>query len=201
MKMLLFPVACLTVMSALSACYPNAAVGPERGPHTQNTVQPSAYDNRMHHYNHYTQRYDAYNNRDGFTAQGFNQELAERIARAADSVPGVDRATAVVYGNDAVVGVQTRISGTDPQRRQVVEQKVHTAVRAVAPHLNIRVTTDGAMLTRIRSMNDAARNGMTNTKNAVTSGPTNVAGNLSNAANDFSALLRDLGRTITAPFR
>jgi hypothetical protein len=201
MKKLLFSVACLTVVSALSACNPNASLGPERGPHTQNTVQPSTYDARMHHYNNYTQRYDVYNFRNGFNAQGFNQQLAERIARAADSVPGVDRATAVVYGNDAVVGVQTRINGTDLQRRQVVEQKVHAAVRAVAPNLNIRVTSDGAMLTRIRNVDDAVRNGMNNTMNAVTSGPTNVAGNLTNAANDFTALLRDLGRTITAPFR
>jgi YhcN/YlaJ family sporulation lipoprotein len=187
MKKLLFSVASLALVSALSACNPNAAVGPERGPHTQNTVQPSAYN--------------AYNYRNGFTAQGFNQQLAERIARAADSVPGVDRATAVVSGNDAVVGVDTRLNAGDLQRRQVVERQVHAAVRAVAPNLNIRVTSDAAMLVRIRNLSDAIRGGMANTMNAVTTGPNTVAGNLTNAANDFAALLRDLGRTVTAPFR
>jgi hypothetical protein len=204
MKKWLYSFSCLALVGALTGCG-NYSMGPKAGPHTQNAGYqqpnqiPSSYQANMHHYNNYTQRYDVYNYRNGFTAQGFNQQLADRIAQAADSVPGVDRAEAVVYGNDCIVGVQTRM--TNLQQRQVVERQVHTAVRSVAPNCKIRVTTDGGMITRIRNMNTSIRNGLTNTTNSVTSGPTTVTGNLKNAANDFAALVRDLGRTVTAPFR
>ncbi|MFY0545228.1 YhcN/YlaJ family sporulation lipoprotein [Brevibacillus sp. H7] len=204
MKKWLYSFSCLAIIGALTGCG-NNAVGPRAGLHTQNAgyqqpnQNPSSYRANMHHYNNYTQRYDVYNYRNGFTAQGFNQQLAERIARAADSVPGVDHATAIVYGNDCVVGANTRMNTL--QQRQVIERQIHSAVRSVAPNCNIRVTTDGSMFTRIQKMDMSIRNGLNGTNNAITSGPTTVPENLANVATDFAALVRDMGRTITAPFR
>lgn len=135
------------------------------------------------------------------TAQGFNRDVADRLAQAAANVPGVEAATAVVYGNDCIIGVRTRFGAQDMQQRQAIERQVHSAARAAAPNLNIRVTSDDNMYSRVQNISNTVTNGLANTINAVTSGPNTVTGNLANAANDFTVLLRDVGRTITAPFR
>ncbi len=206
MKKWLISLSCLAVIGTLAGCG-NNAVGPEAGPHTQNAgyQQPNqlagGYRTNMQHYNNYTQRNDVYNYRNGFTAQGFNQQLAQQIAQAADSVPGVENATAIVYGNDCVIGVQPRVNAADMRQRQVVERQVQAAARSVAPNCNIRVTSDGSMWTRIQNLDTSLQNGLNGTANALTTGPRTVTGNLANAANDFALLMRDLGRTVTAPFR
>jgi hypothetical protein len=138
---------------------------------------------------------------DHYGTSGFNRQLADRIARAADSVPGVVQATALVRGNDVVVGVQTRMNAANRTQRQVVERQVHSAVRAIAPNYNIRVTSDSAMLTRIRNLDATLRGDTRGAANGITTGPTTVAGNIANAGRDFTALLRDVGRAVTAPFR
>lgn len=190
-----YTVAGLVVFASLSGCA-NYGMGPKAGPHTQNAPYqtPSTYRTNMHHYN-------AYNYQTGFTAQGFNHDMAERLGRAADDVPGVEGATVAVHNTDAVIGIHTRTNVANTQQRQVIEQQVHAAARSVAPNLNIRVTSDPSMFSRIQTISTSVRGGMTNAKNAVTSGPNTVAGNLSNAASDFTVLIRDLGRTVTAPFR
>jgi hypothetical protein len=214
MKRLLYPLSLVALVTALAACGMNNAYGPNRGPHTQNTAYQAGRS---------PANFNAMNNRgtmdmtngtlggagiNRFGTTGYNRELADRIARAADAVPGVEGATAIVYGNDAVVGINTRFRTGDATQRHVVEQQVYTAARSVAPTHNVRVTSDSRMLTRITNLNNAFRNnggnrntGFGNMNNTFTGGPTTVAGNLTNAGNDFAALIRDLGRTVTAPFR
>lgn len=191
----------LLAAASLTGCA-NSSTGPHNGPHTQNAAYqtPPQRSSLSHGYNAYTQGVNEHNYRNGFTANGFNQDMAERLTRAADDVPGVDRATVVVSGSDAVIGIRPR-SNLAPQQVKVIEQQVHSAARSVAPSLNIRVTSDHDMFGRIRGINEAIYQGATNMKNAVTSGPNTVSGNLANTANDFTVLLRDLGRTVTAPFR
>jgi Sporulation lipoprotein YhcN/YlaJ (Spore_YhcN_YlaJ) len=187
-------VAGLAVVASLSGCA-NYGAAPPTKPRTQGapfTAQAPVPN---------TQRYDVNNYRNGFTAQGFNHQLAERIAKAADSVPGVEAATAAIYGNDAAIGIRTRANVSNVQQRTVIERQVHAAVRREAPNLNIRVTSDSGMFTRIRTINNTVRDGLRGTANALTTEPNTVPGNLTNAANDFGMLIRDLGRTVTAPFR
>jgi hypothetical protein len=66
--------------------------------------------------------------------------------------------------------------------------------------MNIRVTSDQAMFMRILDINAAVYNEAqhrTNVHNVANS----VADNASTTVNDFGILLKDLGRTVTAPFR
>lgn len=239
MKKLVYPLSLVMIAAAITACGNNTA-GPEDGAQTQgvryqaNTRNPAntqgnysntgtlgagianngTRNNRMRTYN-------------GTRVNGYNRALADRLAVAADRVPGVQRATAIVYGNDVVIGVDTRF-GTmnDTNQRRVVEQQVHAAARAIAPHYTIRVTSERNMLTRIRNLDNTFRgNIMTDNRPGIggagadnnggfgggimrgngnapfMGGPNTVAGNLGNAGNDFASLVRDLGRTVTAPFR
>ncbi|MGC5325559.1 YhcN/YlaJ family sporulation lipoprotein [Brevibacillus sp. SYSU BS000544] len=131
------------------------------------------------------------------TATTFDHHLAKKVAQAADNVPGVDGATSVVRGNEVVVGINTRVSNTTATQQTVIERQVHSAVRAIAPNHHIRVTSDATMVTRIRTL----ASNITGYGKEMTTGPNTVGANLANAGNDFMALVRDLGRTATAPFR
>lgn len=217
MKKWLYPLSCLTLVLAVTACATNNnAAGPQAGPRTNavdnayrapstfNYGVPGTFGARNNAFGPGANGF-GYNNNAGFAdnfgTTGFNRQLADRVARAADSVPGVERATALVRGNDVVVGVQTRMNAGNRTQKQVVERQVHSAVRAIAPNSNIRVTSDSAMLTRIRNLDTNLRGDTRGAVNGINTGPTTVAGNLANAGNDFTALMRDLGRTVTAPFR
>ncbi|MEJ8544637.1 YhcN/YlaJ family sporulation lipoprotein [Brevibacillus borstelensis] len=190
------------VLAAVSGCA-NAGTDQNKGTQTNNLAyqRPAALQNNAQPNNGTANNYGANNYQNGFQAQGFNRDVAERLARSADNVPGVEGATAAVYGNDCIIGVRTRFGAQDMQQRQVIERQVHSAARAAAPNLNIRVTSDDNMFSRVQNIRNTVTNGLTNTTNTLTSGPNTVAGNLANAANDFTVLLRDVGRTVTAPFR
>jgi hypothetical protein len=227
MKKLFYPLTLVALVASLTACGWSNAVGPHRGPHTQNTAYQAgrapANFNAMNLGTPGPRMTD--NTRYGTTGYGtygtthYNHQLADRIAKAADAVPGVEGATAIVYGNDAVVGINIRHTANPPHRR-AVEKKVYAAAHSVAPTHQVRVTSDSRMLTRIQNINHAFRSHYGHTSGygttgygttgygttgygttPFTSGPTTVAGNLTNAASDFGALVRDLGRTVTAPFR
>ncbi len=215
MKRWIYPLSCLIIASTVTAC--GNVYGPRSGLHTQNTVDqgyrtqtyqartnttaPGAYTTTPGAYTGY--RYTGWNTTPAQTGHQINQagafdhSLADRVASAADNVPGVQGATAIVRGNDIVVGINTRTSGMTASQHNVIERQVHSAVRAIAPNHNIRVSSDATMVTRIRSLSQNIRGFGLN----MTSGPTTVGANLTNAANDFTLLLRDLGRTVTAPFR
>jgi len=199
-------IAGVILASSLTGCASSSA-GPDRGPQTQSTVYQKAPEMRSsiaHDHTAYTQGANAFHYRNGYTANGFNQNMAEQLTRIADDVPGVDRATVVVSGQDAVIGIRVR-KNLAPEQAKVIEQHVHSAARAVAPRLNIRVTSDPAMFTRILGMNAAiyqeAQHRMHNAPSDVRNIPSNVSNEVTNSINDFGVLLRDLGRTATAPFR
>lgn len=197
-----FAIAGVLALSSLTGCASSSAGPNHSGTHTQNTTyqKPAAMRNNLAHSpNAYTQSTNANHYRNGFTTNGFNQNLAERLTKVADDVPGVERATVVVNGQDAVIGIRVR-QNLAPEQGKVIEQQVHSAARAVSPSMNIRVTSEPAMFTRIRGMNDAIYNEAQNRTNNAHHVPSNVAHNVSNTANDFGILLKDLGRTVTAPF-
>ncbi|WP_126425924.1 YhcN/YlaJ family sporulation lipoprotein [Brevibacillus marinus] len=218
MKKWLYPLSCLALVSTLAACGTSNGTnnGTANNPGTQsiNQTRPgyNTFGNNPFGYNTYRDGWDRVNPRDGVYERGtawndggtygarygtvtFDRQKAEQLARVADDVRGVDGAVALVRGNDAVIGIYSRLTANNPRQRQALERRVHAAVRAVDPTLNIRVTSDRNLLNRIRSMEQNQRNGN------GTTGPTTVGGNLANAGDDFAALLRDLGRTVTAPFR
>lgn len=182
---------------ALTGCA-NSSTGPNNGLHTLNSAyqKPRVPRNNMaHDYNEYTQGIYANHYRYGYTANGFNQDLAEQLTRAADDVPGVDRATVVVSGSDTVIGIRVRENLAD-QQVKVIEQQVHAAARSVSPNMNIRITSDKAMFDRLLGIRAAVYNEATKrTDDADT-----VPGKPTTAANDFSVLLQDLGRAVAAPF-
>ncbi|MED4586039.1 YhcN/YlaJ family sporulation lipoprotein [Brevibacillus choshinensis] len=196
-----FAIAGVLALSSLTGCASSSA-GPKNAPHTQNIASQKPAETRSsiaHDHKAYTQGTNAILYRNGYTTNGFNQNIAEQFTRVADDVPGVERATVVVNGQDAVIGIRIR-QNLAPEQAKVIEQQVHSAARAVSPSMNIRVTSEPAMFTRIRGINDAIYNEAQNRTNNVHNVPSNVAHNVSNTVNDFGILLKDLGRTVTAPF-
>jgi hypothetical protein len=134
----------------------------------------------------------------------FNHQLADRAAKAADAVPGVSGSVAVVSGNDALVGINERVAATQTRQRHVIEQQVYSAVKAVLPNHHVRITSDAAMISRIRALDHGIRNQYgypAGGTHPFTSGPTSVTQNVRNLGSDFANLVRDMGRTVTAPFR
>lgn len=199
-------IAGVILASSLAGCASSNA-GPNHGSHTQSTASQKPFEMRnslAHGHTAYTQGTNAYSYRNGYTANGFHQNMAEQLTRIADDVPGVDRATVVVYGQDAVIGIRVR-KNLAPEQGKVIEQQVHSAARTVSPRLNIRVTSDPAMFTRILGLNAAiyqeAQQRTHTVPNQMSQIPSTVSGEMSNSVNDFGVLLKDLGRTVTAPFR
>lgn len=133
----------------------------------------------------------------------FDHQLSAKAAKAANSVPGVHGAVAVVSGNDAVVGINMRGDATHTRQRHAIEQQAHSAVKAALPNHRVRITSDAAMVSRIRALDDGIRNqyGHPTGNRSIMGGPTTVTGNVRNMGTDFTNLLRDMGRTVTAPFR
>ncbi|QRG65808.1 YhcN/YlaJ family sporulation lipoprotein [Brevibacillus choshinensis] len=196
-------IAGVLALSSLAGCASSSAGPNQSGTHAQNTAnqKPAHMRNSLAHSpNAYTQSTNANHYRNGYTVNGFDQNMAERLTKVADDVPGVDRATVVVSGKDAVIGVRIR-DNLAPEQQKVIEQKVHSAARAVSPTMNIRVTAEPAMFTRIRVINDSIYNEAQQRTHNVSQVPHSMAHNMSNTANDFGILLKDLGRTVTAPFR
>ncbi|USG67513.1 YhcN/YlaJ family sporulation lipoprotein [Brevibacillus ruminantium] len=217
-KKWMYPVVGLLILASLPGCG-KSSTGPN--PKTQNAAQtqkaaqtqnaahtqkarPQAgtqgtAQTNMHPYTTNYFHYDGTQQRMGVNQ--FDRIAAERLVRAASTVPGVSGATAVVHGNDAVIGVKTRFPANQTQQRQVIEQKVHAAARSASPQMRIRVTSDDHMYGRVHRLSTSLTHGVSNAAHSLTTGPTTVGGNLSNAAGDFTALIRDLGRSVTAPFR
>ncbi|MBD3917560.1 YhcN/YlaJ family sporulation lipoprotein [Paenibacillus sp. PR3] len=83
-----------------------------------------------------------------FNASSYNRALAEKLSKKAAAVRGVSQATAVVYGNDAIIGIDVK-QGMNTRN---VEKKVHESVRAEAKGLKVHITGDKNIHTRIRSL-------------------------------------------------
>ncbi|GEN33199.1 MULTISPECIES: YhcN/YlaJ family sporulation lipoprotein [Aneurinibacillus] len=127
-------------------------------------------------------RYNAYGVRPDGTAQQ-NQQVAERIARIASNVNGVTRATVVVHGNDAVIGIE----GSTASNMKMLERSVYEAVKRAEPGYAVHVTADKTLTQRIRTLSDRM-GGM-------------GANALRTTGRDIAVLIRDIGRSVTAPFR
>lgn len=193
----------LLLMTALSGCA-TSGTDQQNGQKTQNAARPNtaATQNASPNQMHQNANRGNVNQQQGATyGNQFDRTVADRMVKAAADVPGVAASTAVVYGNDAVIGIQTRFGPNQRQQRQVTEQKVQAAARQIAPQMNIRVTSDDTMYGRIQGLSSTVTQGLTQAGQAVTSGPNTAWPNLNNAASDFTVLIRDLGRAVTAPFR
>jgi hypothetical protein len=82
------------------------------------------------------------------TDNTYNRALAEKLSKKAAAVRGVSKATAVAYGNDAIIGVDV-MNGMNVRN---VERKVHDSVRADAKGMKLHITSDRNLNTRIRSL-------------------------------------------------
>lgn len=187
----------LLVVASLSGCAGSNGTGQtgEAGGHTQ-SVQPEprrSFSSITHGFRTYTQGVNENNYRKGFTSNGYNQNQAELLTRAAHDVPGVVRASVIVSGSDAVVGIVVR-SNLRERQVDVIKRQVYSAARSVAPGLNIRVTADPQMFRRLRELNAAIYQEATRRQNNVRIGANHPQ---SSVANDFSQMLEQLEHGIS----
>lgn len=181
---------------SIAACNPAAA--PNNTNRTQNygvnQYQPNAaaprnYDGFYPYNTQYNgmQPYGTYtpNANTGFQPNGtesHNQALADRIVNTATNVPGVTRATAVVNGKDAVIGLDVT---NMTKSRAMIERDVANAVRKAVPGCNVHVTADRTLHQRISTLDSQVRSGHP----------------VRTLAQDVGTLITDIGRAVTAPFR
>ncbi|WP_424766321.1 YhcN/YlaJ family sporulation lipoprotein [Paenibacillus sp. sgz302251] len=106
---------------------------------------------------------------------------AEQIAKSAEKVSGIRKATVVLHGKDAIVGLDVK-NTTDAAR---IEKHVQHALKKEYPQHNIHVTTDKALHARI----------VTTHSHMTSTHP------VKNLAEDVRLIIRDIGSAITAPLR
>ena len=193
----------IAVSTAMAGCA-NGGTGPSNTtvPHTQNAAYPNSPGTPQTHaltLNPAAKGINAHNYQNGYTSNGFNQNLSEQLTKAADDVPGVDRATVAVSGTDAVIGIRIRSNLGEPQAR-VIEQQVHAAARSVAPTYNIRVSSDFNMFNRIRAINADIYHEATNRLHNVYM-DSNATNKVTNTSTEFRELLHDMGTIGITPTR
>ncbi|MEX1385051.1 YhcN/YlaJ family sporulation lipoprotein [Hydrogenibacillus schlegelii] len=82
--------------------------------------------------------------------------VATRMAGTAASVPGVNRATAVIVGNTAYVGLD--IGDAVPRDQALrIERTAADRVARAYPEYNIRVTSDKGLMQRIGTLGERLR--------------------------------------------
>lgn len=111
------------------------------------------------------------------------QRIAKRIAQEAANVDGVTRATAVVHGEDVLVGVE----GAKAYNVKMLERSVHEALRRTEPGYRIHVTADRTLSNRIRMVSENI-NG-------------SVGSKMRTAGSEITTLIQDISHSITTPFR
>ncbi|MFC4769435.1 YhcN/YlaJ family sporulation lipoprotein [Effusibacillus consociatus] len=84
---------------------------------------------------------------------------ADRVADLAQSVQGVDTASVVMVGQNAIVGL--RLHRTVPRERAVaIAQEVRQLLMVQAPVLrSVRITTDQSLERRVFDLSQSVRNG------------------------------------------
>lgn len=112
-------------------------------------------NNRTHTYSYDTNHYDIsrhyandYNTAARINAFGFNQRVAQRVEDLVEDVPGVRKTTAIVYGNDIIVGIDE----TNQKNIQGLVSKVNRVVTIAEPSYKVHVTADDKIHTKIRSV-------------------------------------------------
>ncbi|MBW5469825.1 sporulation protein [Brevibacillus formosus] len=175
----------LMLATMMTGCA-NSSSHPKNQAHTQSTTYqqaPGARTSLAHDYHANTGGINARNYHKGYMVNGFNQDLAEQLTLAADEVPGVERATVLVSGTDAVIGIRVR-KNFGPEQTSIIEQQVHSAVRSRVPNFSIQVASDAATFDRIRAIHADIYEEATHRTNQV------------NTSTEFRSLLQDIGRRI-----
>ncbi|WP_127532930.1 YhcN/YlaJ family sporulation lipoprotein [Paenibacillus kobensis] len=113
-----------------------------------------------------------YLNHDGDAAKtASNKALADRIAKKATTVRGVDKATVFVHGNNALVGLDIKRG----MAARSVETKVRNSVKNLQPGYNVHITSDKTLHGRIQQL-QARLNGTTGTGTGTGTGTTGTTG-------------------------
>lgn len=169
----------------------NTGQGTDNSVQSQNYLRhvPSRYNSIVHDFRAYQKDTNENNYRKGFTSNGFNQNQAELLSRAANDIPGVIRTSVVVNGPEAIVGIMTRDHHVG-QQVKVIEQQVHSICRATTPSLKIHVTSNPDHFAKLRAMNAAIYHESINRVNNTPVAPNASQGSV---ATDFSVMLNDLG--------
>ncbi|MFS0558608.1 YhcN/YlaJ family sporulation lipoprotein [Brevibacillus sp. 179-C9.3 HS] len=156
---------------------------------TQSTTYhqaPGARTSLAHDYHAYTGGIKTRNYQNSYTINDFHQDLAEQLTKAADDVPGVERAVSLVSGNDAIIGIRVR-NNFAPEQVRVIEQQVHAAARSRVPNFSIKVASDAGTFDRLRAIrSDIYEEATQRTR----------SNQMTNASTEFRALLNDLSRKI-----
>ncbi|MGN7470076.1 YhcN/YlaJ family sporulation lipoprotein [Brevibacillus sp. SAFN-007a] len=193
----------LFLIAATAVGCASSGAGPDAGAQTQSSSHPQTPLTRTsigHDFNAYTHGQSVRNPLKGYTSTGFQQDLAEQLTKAADDVPGVDRATVVVNGQDAVIGIRVRDNLGEPQAN-VIEQQVYSACRAVSPTLRMQVSSDQAVFERVRAINARLYEDATQRANESMHGRSAAEQKTSTASTEFTRLLHDLRTALQQPPR
>lgn len=212
-KLSVILIVCMLFSGILVACNMNQGTVPNPNDTRYDVARNGANMDRYGTYNRDMAPYANNNNFYGIN-NGFNTRLADDIAEQVTQVNGVEFARVVVYGNDVMVGIETgnangRNNNTRMNNNQKntagmnnnqangmnrqLERRVQRAVQRIAPNHNIYVTSDENLVRRIQNLDGNMRGGYNNNGDMGTAARDVVA--------DFGALVRDIGRTVTAPFR
>ncbi|TKI54643.1 sporulation protein [Brevibacillus antibioticus] len=186
----------LIIATMVTGCASSSS-HPKNQAHTQSTTYqhtPGARTSLTHDYHAYTGGINARNYHKGYTVNGFNQDLAEQLTLVADEVPGVERATVLVSGTDAVIGIRVR-KNFGPEQTRIIEQQVHSAVRSRVPNFSIKVASDPATFDRIRAIHADIYEEATHRTNQVDVRP-GMNSQITNTSTEFRSLLHDIGRKI-----
>ncbi|UVI31873.1 YhcN/YlaJ family sporulation lipoprotein [Paenibacillus spongiae] len=117
------------------------------------------------------------------THTSYHKDHSDKLAKHISSIKGVDKATVVVHNNDAIVGLDVKPG----QNTSKITDEVRRTVEREHPGYKVHVTTDKNMHTRVKNFQ---------TQMVPLDGHP-----IRNMSEDAGILIRDIGRTITAPFR
>ena len=112
-----------------------------------------------------------------------NKAVSERIGKQVSKIKGVSKATVIVHRRDAIVGIDVK----QGENAKAVETKVRQAVQGSEPGFAVHVTSDKQHHARIQNLHSQMV--------PLDGHP------VRNFSEDVGILLRDMGRTVTAPFR
>ncbi len=112
-----------------------------------------------------------------------DQKVSDEIAKRVSGVKGVSKATVIVQNHDAIVGIDVK-AGEDVKK---VEQQVRREAERAESGYKVHVTSDRKLHTRIQSIRAQMK--------PLDGHP------IRNFTEDVGTLIRDIGRTATAPLR
>ncbi|MFC3799565.1 YhcN/YlaJ family sporulation lipoprotein [Cohnella sp. GCM10012308] len=108
---------------------------------------------------------------------------SDKIAKHVYKVKGVSKATVIVHNRDAIVGIDVK----QGENAKAVENQVRETVARSEPGYTVHVTSDKQYHARIKTLNSQMV--------PLDGHP------VRNFSEDVATLLRDIGHTVSAPFR